>query len=272
MRKFYLFLFALLAVCGLAKAQVTVTPTAASGEKDGISFTTTKNNGQTAPTYNATGQDLRIYAKGSITISSTVGNMKSIVFNISAQGLKRLAPITADKGTIAAQASGDKTVTWTGDATTVTLTVGDKADYGSEGSSKAGQLCFTDFVVTVGAVDPTYVEKPVISPATGTYFAAQEVTITAGEGAAIYYTTDGSEPTARSNAYTAPFTVRQTTTVKAIAVKGSYSSEVAESVITIDTESDWASTAENPMTVAKALELIQTLDAGKTGDIEYRRS
>ncbi len=234
MRKFYLFLFALLTVCGLAKAQVTVTPTTTSGETDGISFTTAKNAGQTTPAYNANGQDFRIYAKGSITISSAVGNMKSIVFNISTQGLKRLAPITADKGTIAAQASGDKTVTWTGDATSVTLTVGDKADYGTE-SSKAGQLCFTDFVVTVGAVDPTYVEQPVISPATGTYYAAQEVTITAGDGAAIYYTTNGSNPTANSIAYTAPFMVSETTTVKAIAVKGSYSSEVTESVITIET-------------------------------------
>lgn len=234
MRKFYSILFSLLTLCGVAQAQVKVVPSAAEGESEGISFTTAKNAGTTAPTYNANYGDLRIYAKGTITITSTVDNMTSIVFNISAQGKKRLAPITADKGTIATQASGDATVTWTGDASTVTFTVGDKADYGTE-SSKAGQLCFTDFTVMVGQADPDYVANPVIKPATGTYYAAQEVTITAGEGTTVYYTTDGSEPTTSSSVYTAPFTVSETTTVKAIAVKGENKSEVAESVITIET-------------------------------------
>lgn len=268
MKKIYSILIALLALVGVAQAQVTVTPTDVSGSAEGISFTTAKNTSTNAPTYNATNKDLRIYAKGSITITSTVGNMKSIVFNLSAQGLKRLAPITADKGSIAAQASGDATVTWTGNTSSVTFTVGDKADYGSEGSSKAGQFDFTDFVVTLGEVDPTFVEKPTITPASGTYYSAQTVTITAGEGCTIYYTTDGGDPKASDDLYVGPFTVDKTTTVKAVAAKGDYMSEVAESVITIDLESPWASSAENPMTVAKALELIQTLDAGKTSDIE----
>ncbi len=268
MKKIYSILIALLALVGVAQAQVTVTPTDVSGSAEGISFTTAKNTSTNAPTYNATNKDLRIYAKGSITITSTVGNMKSIVFNLSAQGLKRLAPITADKGSIAAQASGDATVTWTGNTSSVTFTVGDKADYGSEGSSKAGQFDFTDFVVTLGEVDPTFVEKPTITPASGTYYSAQTVTITAGEGCTIYYTTDGGDPKASDDLYVGPFTVDKTTTVKAVAAKGDYMSEVAESVITIDLESPWASSAENPMTVAKALELIQTLDAGKTSDVE----
>ena len=235
MRKFYLFLFALLAVCGLAKAQVTVTPTDVSGSAGDISFTTAKNNGQNNPAYNAKELDLRIYAKGSITITSTSGNMTSIVFNLSTQGKKRLAPITADQGVVAAQAKGDETVTWNGNASTVTFTVGEKANYGSDGDTKAGQLCFTDFVVTVGAVNPDFVAAPVIKPATGTYYSAQEVTISAVEGAKIYYTTNGSTPTSNGIEYTAPFSVSETTTVKAIAVKGQNSSDVVENVITIET-------------------------------------
>ncbi|MGM9765503.1 MAG: BACON domain-containing protein [Candidatus Cryptobacteroides sp.] len=101
-----------------------------------------KNDGSTAPTVNGTYNDARVYAKGSVTISTTGSPMTSIVFNISTQGLKRLAPITADTGTVAAQAVGDKTVTWSGSATSVTFTVGEQADYGSDGSSKAGQLDF----------------------------------------------------------------------------------------------------------------------------------
>lgn len=41
-------------------------------------------------------------------------------------------------------------------------------------------------------------------------------------GATIYYTTDGTDPTTESNVYSAPFTVTNGATVKAIAVKGGY--------------------------------------------------
>ena len=47
-----------------------------------------------------------------------------------------------------------------------------------------------------------------------------EVSIsTATDGATIYYTTDGTEPTTSSSSYTAPFTVSETTHIQAIAVK-----------------------------------------------------
>ena len=121
---------------------------AVSGTLDGCSFATAKNNGSTEPTYNTGGKDLRIYAKGTLTVSCATA-MTKIVFTISTQGLKRLAPITASAGEIATQASGDATVTWTGSATEVVFTVGDKATYGTE-SDKAGQLCFTSMDITVG--------------------------------------------------------------------------------------------------------------------------
>ena len=65
--------------------------------------------------------------------------------------------------------------------------------------------------------DVVYVAKPVIEPAGGTYAEAQTVTITADEGCTIFYTTDGTDPTAESTEYTQPFTVSQDCTVKAIA-------------------------------------------------------
>lgn len=112
----------------------------------GFSFTTTKGK-STATAFNKAG-DLRIYAGGTLTITGLDGKtIDGVVFNISAQGMKRLAKIDANVGTVAVQAVGDKTVTWTGDASSVTFTVGGTADYGSE-SGKAGQLDFDSIVIT----------------------------------------------------------------------------------------------------------------------------
>lgn len=110
-------------------------------------ITATKNSGSTAPTVNSNMKDCRVYAKGTVTIATTGDAMTQIVFNLSSQGQKRLAPITSDNGNVATQQAGDKTVTWTGSSKSVTFTVGDKADFGSDGSSKAGQFDFSSIVI-----------------------------------------------------------------------------------------------------------------------------
>lgn len=110
-------------------------------------ITATKNSGSTAPTVNSNMKNCRVYAKGTVTIATTGDAMTQIVFNLSSQGQKRLAPITSDNGNVAAQQAGDKTVTWTGSSKSVTFTVGDKADFGSDGSSKAGQFDFSSIVI-----------------------------------------------------------------------------------------------------------------------------
>jgi Chitobiase/beta-hexosaminidase C-terminal domain len=76
---------------------------------------------------------------------------------------------------------------------------------------------------------------PVISPAGGTFSAAQTVTITdATQGATIYYTLDGSTPTASSTPYSAPFTVSSTETVSAIAISTGGSSTIATAAFTLN--------------------------------------
>lgn len=73
------------------------------------------------------------------------------------------------------------------------------------------------------------------SPPAGTYGTPQTVALsTETAGASIYYTMDGSEPTSGSTLYTAPLTISETTTVKAIAVKvglGDSAASSAEYVI-----------------------------------------
>lgn len=72
-----------------------------------------------------------------------------------------------------------------------------------------------------GEVMAGFTEAPVISPEGGSYKGAAEITITcATEGAKIYYTTDGTEPTAEAALYTAPLVLEEVGdyTVRAIAI------------------------------------------------------
>jgi outer membrane biosynthesis protein TonB len=78
------------------------------------------------------------------------------------------------------------------------------------------------------------VATPSISPATGSYVGAQEVTISdLTAGSKIYYTTDGRVPTSSSTPYTSPLSVATSSTVQAIAVLLDSPSAVASSTLTI---------------------------------------
>ena len=75
------------------------------------------------------------------------------------------------------------------------------------------------------------------SPAGGLYNAAQTVTLTASEPAAIYYTTDGSAPTTASSRYTAPIQLTTVSKLQFFAVDtAGNQSAVGSEVYTIDTE------------------------------------
>ena len=77
------------------------------------------------------------------------------------------------------------------------------------------------------------VEAPVITPDGGSFTGSQTVTITcATDGAAIHYTTDGTEPTACSTKYSGGFTITATTTIKAVAFVGEAKSSVTSAAFT----------------------------------------
>jgi sugar lactone lactonase YvrE len=77
--------------------------------------------------------------------------------------------------------------------------------------------------------------SPVFSPVAGAYSAAQMVAISDNtSGATIYYTTNGTSPTAKSTKYTAPIKVGATETIEAIATAPGFSpSAVAKAAYVI---------------------------------------
>ncbi len=85
-------------------------------------------------------------------------------------------------------------------------------------------------------IDQSIAQTPVITPEGGQITADEQITITcATEGASIYYTLDGTTPSATNGTlYTEPFTISEDCTIKAIAVmEGITDSEVAEATFTI---------------------------------------
>jgi len=83
---------------------------------------------------------------------------------------------------------------------------------------------------------PTITVTGTEAGATNSYYFTANVAIAAENGASVYYTLDGTTPDENSTAYTTPFDVTNSCTVKAIAVKANYAnSDIASAVIVIDT-------------------------------------
>lgn len=86
----------------------------------------------------------------------------------------------------------------------------------------------TDGTISFNYVGLSNVATPTFSPKAGVYTEAQSVTISCEtEGATIYYTLDGTTPTASSTPYTEPIYVDATTTIKAIAIADGEESAMA---------------------------------------------
>ena len=82
-----------------------------------------------------------------------------------------------------------------------------------------------------GSSQSATLASPTISGTTP-FAETTSVSISGPAGAEIHYTTDGSTPTAESTLYSEAFTLSDTTTVKAIAIKDGESSEVASKLFT----------------------------------------
>jgi predicted histone-like DNA-binding protein len=75
------------------------------------------------------------------------------------------------------------------------------------------------------------VAAPVIS-GVSPFEETSQVSISGPEGATIYYSENGDDPDTNDTLYTQPFTIDETTTIKAIAIKDGVSSQVTTKVFT----------------------------------------
>lgn len=154
---------------------------------------------------------------GSGSISVQIGSNQALKNNVGYQGKSREDGTNANyTSTFQYATPQDGYVKFTVDVTTNSIYI------------KSISITYDD-----GSV--ASIATPVFTPAGGTYNTAQNVTIScATVDANIYYTTDGAEPSESSTLYNSPIEVTQTTTIKAIAIKGEAKSDVATATFTIE--------------------------------------
>ena len=167
-------------------------------------FSAEKNNGSTAPTQNGSTKDIRLYAKNSLTVSTSSEKMCTIVFHISKKGLDQWAEFTPDNGSVTVSTE-NQTATWENieGATSVTFTVGDKCKYGTAAKTKAGQFCFDSVdITTLGGSSATStsltfgedVDGKTFVVRQGDSFADKTATVTPADAkGTISYTSDNEE-------------------------------------------------------------------------------
>ena len=169
-------------------------------EGDVVTLTFDKANSANEPAYYTTGDAVRLYNGGTMTVSASGKTMTKVVFEYELNGSATVSvtPATYDAST----------KTWTGSATAVVMTAG---------TAKHVRISKVTVTYEDGDTPVVTVATPVIAGETP-FAESTQVTITcATTGASIYYTVDGTTPTANSTAYSSPFTLTETATVKAIA-------------------------------------------------------
>ena len=201
---------------------------------DVITITFASNGGGTSPAYYNSGTAIRLYSKNSMTIVADGATINSVE-------MKTGSGSNAIDKSICTISSGELSVDGTTanitniNAGSVTLTRG-----GSSGHFRIASLKVT-YVMNAGEEPGVQtVTAPVIEESC-IFTESMEVSLSCAiDGATIHYTTDGSEPTEESAVYSAPITITETTTVKAIAVKeGMKDSKVVEATYTKVEPSSW---------------------------------
>jgi len=165
---------------------------------------------------------------GDIPISPAITSANSATFLVGAPATFTVtstgspAPTLSETGTLPASVTFDAP----SGVLSGTPAEGDVGTYPIQfTATNSSDSTVQDFTLNVN-FGPT--ASPVFTPPGGSYSSVQSVAIfDATPGAAIYYTTDGSNPTAASTLYTAPISVSSTSTLKAVAITPGYSDSPA---------------------------------------------
>ena len=205
-------------------------------------FEAFKNKWQTSDLSNAFYGDKCI----KLGTSNTDGKMTTVALsNLNGAAVVKISAAGWGSGTNKMKVSISDGGTISGEEVTVTNKEYQEFTYNiSDGTSESkitisGRRLFIKSVEISGAAAPA-VAAPTISGETPF---AEQTTVTLActtEGAEIFYTTNGSEPTAASTKYTEPFVLTATATVKAIAIKGDNQSEIASKDFFCSTVADLA--------------------------------
>ena len=196
----------------------------------------------TAQASSGKGQYIQLRTNNSnsgIVTTTSGGKLKSVTITFNSATTDRAIEIYGKNEAYSAASDlyGDakgtllKTIAASDDSKTL-IVDGDYTFVGLKSSSGAIYVDKIDITWEASGSTPVTVAAPTISGTTP-FVGSTQVTIENNEdGAKVYYTTNGDAPTASSTEYSAPFTITETTTVKAIAVKGSTSSSVASKTFT----------------------------------------
>lgn len=168
------------------------------------------------------------------------------------------------------------TLVMEGITNTVTVDFDGTKPYFAFYTVKSGAIKLKSITVvwnTTGGGSVETVAAPAINPASQKFSEAFDATITGAEGTTLKYTLDGSDPATSQTATAveaATATVNipaQTTTLKAIALKGDLVSQVAEAVYTYRAPSENDGTFAKPYTVEEFVEFRPTQDVWVKGTI-----
>ena len=224
MKKFLLSLLTVMFASSLFAAEETISFTSGYTNAEllttvtqgDVTLTFDKATGGTAPAWYNTGTAARLYGGNTLTIEANGNSITEIVITFSSSSNTIL-----NSNTISGYSESGATGTWSGSETSVVLTRG-----GTSGHARIQKVKVT---YTASASSVT---APTISPNGGSDLTeAQTVTISGDAGDTFYYTLDGSTPSNESTEYTAPFTVSETTTVKAIAYNSAGDASTVSSAI-----------------------------------------
>lgn len=206
LRFFMLNLLVLVSAAVMAQTTIDFTKLSWSNpfSQSPYTFSADKNSGGNAPTQNPNSKDIRLYAKNTLTVSTSSGKICKIVFHISTNGLKQWAEITPDNGSVTVSTE-KQTATWENakGATSITFTVGDKCKYGTKGTSKSGQFFFNSVDITeLGGTSSTStsltfgadVDGKTFTVRQGDSFADKTATVTPADAkGTISYASDNEE-------------------------------------------------------------------------------